>query len=134
MSQKTLNLHVTKKWFDMTKSGLKTEDYREINDYWVRRLIEFDNDIEADVLDAFINDLQNCNERSENPSHVLDDYGARLKVFYYNCVLHAYPKKTDIGKKLLYYHEGIEIREGNPENGAEQGKIYFCIMHRNINE
>lgn len=134
MSQKTLNLHVTKKWFDMTKSGLKTEDYREINDYWVRRLIEFDKDVEADVLDDFINNLRNCRKNSEYPSIILADYGASIKFFGYNCVLHAYPKKTDTSKRLLYYHEGIEIREGNPENGAEQGKIYFCIMHRNINE
>lgn len=33
-----LQLTLKKKWFDMTKSGIKTEDYREINEYWIRRL------------------------------------------------------------------------------------------------
>lgn len=33
----TLTLH--KKWFDLILSGEKTEEYREIKPYWVRRLI-----------------------------------------------------------------------------------------------
>ena len=28
-----LQLSLKTKWFEMTKSGIKTEDYREINDY-----------------------------------------------------------------------------------------------------
>jgi len=32
-----LRLSLKTKWFKMTKAGIKTEDYREINDYWVIR-------------------------------------------------------------------------------------------------
>ena len=28
------------KWFEMTKAKIKPEDYREIDDYWCRRLLE----------------------------------------------------------------------------------------------
>lgn len=35
-----LQLSLKKKWFEMTKSGIKTEDYREINDYWQKRLFK----------------------------------------------------------------------------------------------
>ena len=35
MEQKNLRLPVTTKWFEMTKSGEKTEDYREITPYWI---------------------------------------------------------------------------------------------------
>lgn len=37
---KTLNLTLKKKWFDMVKSGEKKEEYREIKDYWIKRLKE----------------------------------------------------------------------------------------------
>ncbi len=33
-----LHLTLKKKWFDMIASGEKKEEYREINDYWIRRL------------------------------------------------------------------------------------------------
>lgn len=35
----TLHLTLKKKWFDLIKSGQKTEEYREIKPYWDRRLI-----------------------------------------------------------------------------------------------
>lgn len=36
---KTLHLTLKKKWFDMIASGEKTEEYREIKEYWNRRLL-----------------------------------------------------------------------------------------------
>ena len=38
-------------------------------------------------------------------------------------------KTTDTSKILKLKHEGIEIRTGNPDWGAEPGKIYFVIKH-----
>lgn len=38
--QKTLRLSLKKKWFEMTKTGIKIEEYREINKYWVQRLMQ----------------------------------------------------------------------------------------------
>lgn len=35
---KTLKLTVNKTWFDMFKSGVKTEELREIKPYWITRL------------------------------------------------------------------------------------------------
>jgi hypothetical protein len=37
---KILHLTLKKKWFDMILSGEKKEEYREIKQYWVNRLIE----------------------------------------------------------------------------------------------
>lgn len=33
-----LHLTVKKQWFDMIAKGIKKEEYREIKDYWVKRL------------------------------------------------------------------------------------------------
>lgn len=35
---KTLDLVLKRKWYDMIASGEKTEEYREIKPYWIRRL------------------------------------------------------------------------------------------------
>ncbi|NCU27375.1 hypothetical protein EOM86_11775 [Candidatus Nomurabacteria bacterium] len=34
-----LNLTLKKVWFDMISSGEKTEEYREIKDYWITRIM-----------------------------------------------------------------------------------------------
>lgn len=35
-----LHLTLTKKWFDMIASGEKKEEYREVKEYWIKRLME----------------------------------------------------------------------------------------------
>jgi hypothetical protein len=35
---KTLHLNLKRKWFDMIKSGVKKEEYRELSDYWKVRM------------------------------------------------------------------------------------------------
>lgn len=35
-----LHLTLKKYWFDMIKSGVKKEEYREMKEYWVKRLVE----------------------------------------------------------------------------------------------
>lgn len=41
---KILNLTLKKQWFDMIKSGEKTEEYREIKPYWNTRLLNQEYD------------------------------------------------------------------------------------------
>ena len=36
----TLHLVLIGKWYDMIESGEKTEEYREIKHYWVKRILE----------------------------------------------------------------------------------------------
>jgi len=35
----SLDLTIKKKWFDMIRSGIKKEEYREIKPYWNKRLL-----------------------------------------------------------------------------------------------
>jgi len=39
-----LHLTLKKKWFDLIKSGEKTTEYRDIKDYWKKRLVTITND------------------------------------------------------------------------------------------
>ena len=36
----TLHLNLKKKWFDMILSGEKKEEYRDISNYWIKRIKE----------------------------------------------------------------------------------------------
>ena len=37
----TLHLVLKAKWYDIIKSGIKKEEYRELTEYWARRLLFF---------------------------------------------------------------------------------------------
>lgn len=117
------------KWFDMTKAGIKTEDYRELNEYWCRRLLELDDETEWNIWQELIEDLANPKRKHEDAYQCLSFFGARLKKFDINIMTWGYPKSTDTGRILKLEHKGIEIRTGNPEWGAEPGKLYFVIKH-----
>ncbi len=120
---KNLQLSLKTKWFEMTKAGIKTEDYREITPYWIKRLV--DKDIfKNDTYESFLYWYNNM-PKGITLYHVVNKYN-------YNIMTLGYPKKTDTDRILKLEHKGIEIREGNPEWGAEPGKIYFVIKHGKI--
>lgn len=97
----TLTLHLTRKWFDLIKSGGKLEEYREYNQYWFSRFI---------VKEYVFNDWL----------HVRIDYTDLVFTL-------GYPKKDDISRRLRFKNPRIQIRTGKTEWGAEPGKIYFVI-------
>ena len=123
---KNLQLSLKRNWFEMTKSGVKTEDYREITQYWLKRLTGVyltskgalqSNETLYEIMGTNKDLIMNC---------------CSFKEFDSNTMTLGYPKSTDLERILKLKHEGIEIREGNPEWGAEIGKLYFVIKHGKI--
>ena len=113
-----LRMSLKTKWFEMTKAGIKTEDYREINSYWIKRLTsDFSWDMNKYPL--------KLNEHKE----VLNKGSMKPKEFICNIMTLGYPSNDDTERILKLEHKGIEIRTGNPEWGAEPNKLYFVIMH-----
>lgn len=126
-----LQLSLKKKWFEMTKAGIKTEDYREINYYWFRRLV-IDPDRKFSCLIG--NYLKEYDLEGKNKcvyDIVKSNFFSNkdLKNFDFNTMTLGYPKKGDRDRVIRFKHRGIEIRAGNPEWGAEPNKLYFVIMH-----
>ena len=121
---KDLRLSLKTKWFEMTRSGVKTEDYREITDYWCKRLLQCNKDLHTS------RSKHNCKKAS--CISCLQVGGGEPVKFDTNTMTLGYPSKADTSKILTYKHAGIEIREGNPEWGAEKGKIYFVIKHGEV--
>jgi len=111
-----LQLSLKKNWFEMTKSGEKTEDYREITQYWCNRL-----------LVKKMKGVHRDNIEPWGKIGIVED--SQFKHFETNTMTLGYPKKGDKERTLILEHKGIEIRTGNPHWGAEPNKLYFVIKH-----
>ena len=129
---KNLQLSLKGQWFEMTKSGIKTEDYRLITDYWMTRLIdnvtfyggrykEFSN---MPLKEAKVD---NVNLLHIDPT-VVNDY-VEFKKFDVNIMTWGYPNAEDTDRIIQYEHSGIHIGYGKEEWGAEPNKLYFIIKH-----
>lgn len=117
-----LQLSLKKQWFDLTKSGVKTEDYREITGYWCNRFLLINN--EPVSKHYYPEHLAGYLNRKSAIQGILT-----FKPFSHNIMTLGYPKSTDSDRILKLEHKGIEIRTGNHEWGAEPNKLYFVIMH-----
>lgn len=91
----------------MILSGEKTEEYREIKPYWIKRLCD---------------DHEGCIGGDFMDPHVVMAY--TFKSFTYAQFRNGYSKDSRNMLRRIY---SIEIDTGNPEWGAEPGKKYFVI-------
>ena len=131
MSQKTLRLSLKTKWFEMTKSGIKIEDYREINQYWVGRLFHHkESKLTTEEIVRYILNYKYYGYVEVDSIFIYHDL--YFKTFNENLMTLGYPKSTNTERILKLEHKGIEIGCGNPEWGAEPNKLYFIIKHGNI--
>lgn len=110
-----LRLSLKKKWFEITVPNGKTEDYREINEYWIKRFVSY---------------CSNMSHLIHQP-HLLQlgRFDVSFKKFDCNTMTLDYPKSNDNSRIKKYEHLGIEIGYGKEEWGAEPGKLYFIIKH-----
>lgn len=133
---KNLQLSLKRNWFEMTKQQIKPEDYREITPYWAKRLLLYQKrPLSASLNDFEIQDI--CRELNkcfdtDDLDYEIDNWYLTFKKFDSNIMTDGYPKSTDLERILNLQHKGIEIREGNPDWGAEPDKLYFVIKHGNI--
>ena len=112
-----LRLSLKNKWFEMTKMGLKPEDYRGLTPYWYSILCLYNGEKRSRKFWEF----------APKSSLDFDTNKVSFKKIDVN-VMTGYPSNNDLDRILKYEHKGIEIRTGNPEWGAVKGKLYFVIM------
>lgn len=113
-----LTLTLKRKWFDLIKSGVKLEEYREIKPFWEKRLLDYKAikaDVQALTFKRYVLGV---------PYDVCKDYPKGYDSLVFTL---GYPKKTDTERRLVFKNPQIRIGKGNPEWGAEPGKEYFVI-------
>lgn len=93
----------------MIKSGEKTEEYREMSQYWKIRL----TDIEAN--------------KNKINTLIMTGQPVPKKEFKSVHFTLGYPKRDDKERNMEFEFKGIEIGKGKEEWGAEKDKFYFVI-------
>lgn len=128
-----LQLPLKKNWFEMTKKGVKKEDYRDINPYWCNRLLKQNGRKQKQSFWKLYLDNFNNKEIRKAFNNGCKDHRLSQIVYSNNIMTLGYPKKQDSERILKLEHLGLEIRTGNTEWGAEPDKLYFVIKHGVIN-
>ena len=91
-----LTFNLKKQWFDKIKRGEKTHEYREVKEYWTKRLFEH----------YYIYGIKSCNEKEE-------------------CELVCgYASKDDKGKRLNAKIKSISIVNGKNTDLAVDRDVY----------
>ena len=115
-----LNLVLKSKWFDMIESGGKTEEYREVKPYWIRRLCY-----------AFETD-ERC--RTCVGNHCLECLfrnGRKYETKHYDVItFHRGYTKNIMTFKL----SSIEIGLGNLAWGAPNKEAFILKLGKRINK
>lgn len=110
MNNKTLYLPLKKEWYNLIERRVKTEEYREIKPYWIKRLVDpsgfYSAPTEEDV------------KSEEFKSLCFDPFKPFCKVVFSL----GYTKRT-----MTFECKGIHIGVGRWELGAEPNKEYFVI-------
>lgn len=128
---KTLRLPLKKKWFEMTKAGIKTEEYRELSYYWRLRLIDnvtlyaLSNYVEKNI--PFKEIGVDLNLRNATLECLQRDIV--LKKFDTTTLTLGYPSNSDKERIIEFEQLSISIGHGKEEWGAEKDKLYFVIKH-----
>lgn len=121
---RVLYLNVKKKWFDMIASGQKKEEYREIKEYWLKRLfMHYDYAVlDQNMLDEVIGEL---NKLPYSTSELYDWAGWLPEQFNFVCFRNGYSKDAP---EIWCGCEGIKIGKAKPEWSDNAPGFYFKIQ------
>ena len=111
----TLFLPLKAKWYNMIESGIKPEDYRDIKDYWIQRLIEINLFYEFPTREELI-------EITEEGA--IEEYFKDFDAVQFS---YGYTKRT-----MLFECKGITIGKGNPEWGAPKEYVFIIKRGRRL--
>ena len=117
-----LKLTLKKKWFDMILSEKKTEEYREIKDYWSKRLVAKVK-VFGDYLplNKFMinNGFSYQITKIRNPNMLV-----KFKEYDLIEFKNGYSKNSP---QFTIELKGINIGKGKNDWGAENDKLYFVL-------
>jgi len=127
-----LQLSLITRWFEKTKLKIKPEDYRGITPYFCNKFLLYSGETKSKKW--WNDNFFYIEERQCDITEIIENIQlfCTFKSFKTNTMTLGYPKSSDKERILKYEHAGIEIRTGNPEWGAEEGKLYFVIKHGNL--
>ncbi len=122
MKNNTLKLTLTKEWFGMILSGEKTEEYRGIKPYWVRRLIFVRDEMEWGIWEEFCGDLANPTLHHNNIEELMDFFSARFRKFDFVEFTNGYGNDKP---RVTAKFEGTDVGVGNYAWGSPNIPVFI---------
>ena len=120
----TLKLTLNKKWFDLIKEGIKTEEYREIKSYWFERLVfQYEKAFKYCTGYEYKQQLY-VNEGIQHTLSESKKSMVAMKPFEAVEFTNGYNSKSP---KITLIIDAIFIGEGKEEWGAVKGQRYFVF-------
>lgn len=104
-NKKILYLPLKKEWYNMIESGEKKEEYRELSNYWYKRL----------MYKPFIDDSDNTFDNDD------------VKPYDYVRFSYGYTKRT-----MTLEVENISIGYGNKEWGAPDNIVFIIKLGKRV--
>ena len=108
-------LHLKKKWFDLIKSGEKKEEYRNITDYYLKRLAPGYTVLYGPPGFVFFN------KDTHQMTKILAIENIKLVL--------GYPKKDNKDKEIIIKKALLSIGMGKEEWGAAPGCYYLTLRN-----
>ena len=134
-----LNLVLTTKWYDMIECGEKTEEYRAIKQFFIKRLCRdrlatpksdyngVPNDCYASDSECLCEDCVNCDYGTVNDWWKSTNEGEKEPIYDEVCFRRGYTKTS-----MLYNIEDISIGKGKPEWGAPEEDVFIIKLGERI--
>lgn len=119
---KILNLPLKKEWYEMIESGVKTEEYREIKPYWIKRLMAYKDGykIPEFMLEVYSEHITNLKVLLSEDKLESIDFDS-IKFSY------GYTKRT-----MTFELERITIGKGRKEWGAPDNDVFIIKLGKRI--
>jgi hypothetical protein len=130
MVKKILHLNLHAKWFNDILALIKLEEYREIKEYWIRRLLDIDYwsysfNPEEYHYEELSNELKSLCHDSKAKEEIFKEFS--IKGFKdYTHIMFSNGFKTDRPQMLVEFN-GVDISTGKEEWGAVKDVLYFNI-------
>ena len=122
---KTLDLVLKRKWYEMIDSGVKTEEYREIKPYWIKRFIEERDPSCHDYYEKITRlRAEFFSDRAIMLQYYLETGEVRHRGFDTVTFHLGYSKDRP---SMTFQIKDIVISRGKQEWGAVDGEYYFVI-------
>ncbi len=126
---KVLKLQLKKKWFDMILSGEKTEEYREIKDYWIRRLIQNNEEMEFQVWDEMCTDLKSPLSHHNSLQELMKYFNLQYKSYDAIEFTNGYAVKSP---RVTLGFGGVDIGIGHFKWGAPDFEVFKITIGKEI--
>lgn len=124
-----LNLNLKKKWYDLIAKGEKLEEYREIKEYWLDRLLCWPS--QKPITDTWNKDIYtDCLIRWVEKRTIKkgdEMIGFDFKPFTHVRFQNGWARGGKPAPSMTLAIREIRISEGVPQWGAEPGIRYFVI-------